>query len=85
MEAAACGRPVITTDVPGCRDAICPNKTGLLVPLKNYVAIVKSINYLISNKVVLEKMSIAARKLAIEKFSIKKVINSHYEIYSNIV
>ncbi len=30
-EAAACGRPVITTDVPGCRDAVYNHKTGILV------------------------------------------------------
>ena len=34
VEAAAAGRAVVTTDVPGCRDAIIVNKTGLLVPLK---------------------------------------------------
>ena len=32
IEAAACGKPVITTNHPGCRDAILPNKTGLLIP-----------------------------------------------------
>ena len=34
MEAAATGRPVITTNVPGCRDAIIDKKTGVLVPPK---------------------------------------------------
>jgi glycosyltransferase involved in cell wall biosynthesis len=35
LELPACGRAVITTDVPGCRDAIIPNVTGLLVPVRN--------------------------------------------------
>ncbi|MCH1993726.1 glycosyltransferase, partial [Achromobacter xylosoxidans] len=35
IEAAACGRAVVTTDVPGCRDAIDPGKTGLLVPVRD--------------------------------------------------
>ena len=39
IEAAACGRVVVTTDHPGCRDAIEPNKTGLLVPIKNASAL----------------------------------------------
>ncbi|WP_421620831.1 glycosyltransferase [Alkalilimnicola ehrlichii] len=34
VEAAACGRAVVTTDMPGCRDAIEPNRTGLLVPAR---------------------------------------------------
>ena len=35
MEAAACGRPVVTTNVPGCKDAVVHNSTGILVPVKN--------------------------------------------------
>ena len=34
-KAAACGRPVVTTNVPGCRDAILNGSTGILVPAKN--------------------------------------------------
>ena len=34
LEAAAASRAIVTTDVPGCRDAIIHNKTGLLVPKK---------------------------------------------------
>ena len=49
LEAAATGRPVITTDVPGYRDAIEPNKTGLLVPVADSQALAEAINYLIAN------------------------------------
>ena len=34
-EAAACGKPIVTTDVPGCKDAIIDRSTGLLVALKD--------------------------------------------------
>ena len=44
VEAAACGRAVITTDVPGCRDAILPNKTGMLVPIKDAKALANAID-----------------------------------------
>ena len=49
IEAAACGRAIVTTDHPGCRDAIEPNKTGLLVPIKNASALADAIEYLIKN------------------------------------
>src|SRR5690606_38436476 len=39
VEAAACGRAVVTTDVPGCRDAITPGVTALLVPVRDAQAL----------------------------------------------
>ena len=51
IEAAACGVPVITTDHPGCKDAIIKNKTGLLVPIKDSRAISKGILKLTNNKI----------------------------------
>ncbi len=48
-EAAACGRPVITTDVPGCRDAIVPGVTGLLVPPQDAEALSVAIERLIAD------------------------------------
>ena len=50
IEAAACGRAVITTDIPGCRDAILDGKTGCLVPVKDSNALASVIIHLISNK-----------------------------------
>ena len=49
IEAAAASRAVVTTDVPGCRDAIIPNKTGLLVPVKNSLKLADALQQLIEN------------------------------------
>ena len=49
IEAAAASRAVITTDVPGCRDAIEPNISGLLVPVMNDEALADAIHDLIKN------------------------------------
>ena len=49
MEAASCGLPTITTDVPGCRDAIVDQITGILVPVKNSNALANALQYLIEN------------------------------------
>ena len=48
-EAAACGRAVVTTNVPGCRDAIEPNKTGFLVPAKDAKALAEKLELLIQD------------------------------------
>lgn len=81
IEAAACGRAVITTDVPGCRDAIEENKTGILVPAKDATALADAIELLINDSDLRVKMGTAGRKLAEEAFSIDKVINQHLIIY----
>ena len=43
MEVAAFGLPVITTDIPGCRDAVIKNKTGLLVPVGDHLKLAEAI------------------------------------------
>ena len=81
IEAAACGRPVVTTDVPGCRDAIEVNKTGILVKVKDSQLLANAIKKLIENKNLRVDMGKAGRELAEKEFSIKKVINTHLDIY----
>jgi glycosyltransferase involved in cell wall biosynthesis len=46
LEAASCGRPIITTDVPGCRDVVIPEVTGLLVPVGNPMYLAQAIGRL---------------------------------------
>ncbi|OCQ54410.1 N,N'-diacetylbacillosaminyl-diphospho-undecaprenol alpha-1,3-N-acetylgalactosaminyltransferase [Photorhabdus australis subsp. thailandensis] len=82
IEAAACGRAVITTDVPGCRDAIINNVTGLLVPVKDSFALSEAIQDLISNSEKRNNMANEGRKLAERVFDISLVISKHLEIYN---
>lgn len=84
IEAAACGKPVITSDHQGCRDAIIPDKTGILVPIKNSKALTKAVNKLLNSPELCEEMGKAGRKLAISKFDIQDVISKHLEIYSEL-
>ena len=85
IEAAACGRAVVTTDVPGCRDAIESNKTGLLVPINNAAALADAIEYLIENSNVREKMGAAGRALAEKEFAIEKIVTEHMKIYRKLL
>ena len=68
MEASATTCPVITTDVRGCRNAIEPNITGILVPLKNSEELAKAIIYLLSNPEIAKKIGEAGRKKAEKEF-----------------
>ena len=81
IEAAACGRAVVTTDVPGCRDAIEPNITGLLCKVKDSKSLASMIEKLIVDKNLRNSMGTAGRELAEKEFDINKVVEKHFEIY----
>lgn len=83
LEAAASGCAVITTEHPGCRDAIVPGKTGMLVSPKNVSSLIKALILLLSDKELTESMGIAGRQLAEERFCITKVIDIHYSVYNS--
>jgi glycosyltransferase involved in cell wall biosynthesis len=84
IEAAASGRAIVTTDVPGCRDAIEPNVTGLLCKVKDANSLSKGIEKLILDKDLRNSMGKVGRELAEKEFDIKKVIKKHFEIYEGI-
>ncbi|HLU02453.1 MAG TPA: glycosyltransferase family 4 protein [Advenella sp.] len=81
VEAAACGRAVITTDVPGCRDAIEAGETGMLVPVRDARAIYEAVCELAENTQKRQAMGQAGRALAQEAFDIRKVVQAHLDIY----
>lgn len=85
VEAAACGRAVVTTDVPGCRDAITPEKTGLLVPPHNAEALADAIQKLVEDPELRQQMGAAGRKLAEDAFAIEKIVEQHMHIYAELL
>ncbi|WP_144630687.1 glycosyltransferase family 4 protein [Bordetella genomosp. 13] len=85
LEAAACGRAVVTTDVPGCRDAITPDRTGLLVPAKDAGALADAIARLAADDALRLAMGRAARELAEQEFDVQDVNRRHLEVYDALV
>jgi glycosyltransferase involved in cell wall biosynthesis len=85
LEAAACGRAVITTDVPGCRDAIEPDQTGLLVPMKNANALAMAMKRLIDDPDYQQQLGLAGRALAEREFGIDRVVAAHLDVYRTLV
>lgn len=85
IEAAACGRAVVTTDVPGCRDAIEPGVTGLLVPTKDSLALADAIAELLADKLRCQAMGAEGRKLAEQAFDVSSVARQHLAIYDELI
>lgn len=81
IEAAACGRAVVTTDVPGCRDAIEPGQTGLLVPVRDAQALADAIARLVEDAALRQALGAAGRALAEREFDIGRVARIHVELY----
>lgn len=84
IEAAACGRAVVTTDVPGCRDAIEPGVTGLLVPVKDAQSLARAVMDLASDSARRQAMGDAGRALAEHEFDIQHVCALHLQLYQEL-
>lgn len=84
LEAAACSCAVITTNHPGCRDAIIPEKTGLLVKPRDIISLKDSLIKLLCDRDLIKSMGKSGRKLAEKKFSVNKVIDIHYDLYNSL-
>ena len=85
IEAAAASRAIVTTDVPGCRDAIIPNKTGLLVPVKDSIKLADALQWLIENPKERVQMGKAGRIFAEKEFKIEKISQNHLDIYKKLL
>ncbi|WP_397474844.1 glycosyltransferase family 4 protein [Pusillimonas sp.] len=81
IEAAACGRAVVTTDVPGCRDAIEADRTGLLVPARDAAALASAVQRLADDAALRRQFGEEGRHLAERAFDIRLVVQRHLEIY----
>lgn len=84
IEAAAAGRAVVTTDTPGCRDAIEPDRTGLLVPLRDAPALAAAIRRLIDDPDRRRAMGAEGRALAERAFDVRHVVAEHLAIYDDL-
>ena len=73
LEAMAMGRPVITTDAPGCRETVIDGENGFLVPVKNVELLKEAMEKLLRNPKLAEQMGQAGLRMAREKYDVHKV------------
>ena len=85
LEACACGLPIVTTNVPGCRDVVTDGLNGLLVPVRNAVALADALETLISNSDLRHKMGMAGREIAINQFSLTRVNAETLIVYNKFL
>lgn len=84
VEAAACGLPLITTDVPGCREVVTDGVDGLLVPKGNGEALAQAIRRLLEDPGLAHRLGEAARRKARSQFDERIVIQRTLEVYAEL-
>ena len=82
IEAAACGRPIVATDQPGCREIVQDGENGLLVPVQDTQALADALRTLINDPQLRQRMGRRGRDLVVEKFSVDQVIRETLSVYS---
>tara|TARA_B100001057_G_scaffold499937_1_gene612608 strand:+ start:2381 stop:3544 length:1164 start_codon:yes stop_codon:yes gene_type:complete len=84
IDAAASGIATVTTNVPGCRDAVLKNKTAFLVKAKTIIPLVNYLERLIKSEALRVKMGREAKKFAYKKFDVKNIVNQTLIIYKKL-
>ncbi|WP_047238257.1 glycosyltransferase family 4 protein [Chromobacterium subtsugae] len=85
LEAMAAKLPCVTTDVPGCREAVRHNDNGFLVPPKNVGALAKAIETLLLDHELSDKMGLRGYERLVTEFSSEIVINDTISLYKELL
>jgi glycosyltransferase involved in cell wall biosynthesis len=85
LEAAACGRPVVATDVPGCREAVRPGETGVLVAPHDVPALAEAIAALAADPARLRACGAAGRALVERDFAEEIVVRQTLAVYCDLL
>jgi glycosyltransferase involved in cell wall biosynthesis len=84
IEAAAIGRPIITTNAPGCKECVNDHVNGFIVPVKDSNILASKMKQLIFDKGLRVKMGKESRKIAEKEFCEQKVIQQTINIYKSL-
>lgn len=85
MEAAASGRAIVTTDVPGCRDIVRNGVNGRVVPPANAAALAEAIEELLKNSAMRQEMARRGREIAVNEFSQEMIAEQTLTLYSELL
>ena len=85
IEAAACGRPIVTTDTPGCREIVRDGENGFLVPPRDVNRLATAMRRLIDDTELRKCFGFRGRQIAEAEFSIERVVSSTLTVYKELL
>jgi len=85
LEAAACGRALIATDVPGCREIARQNVNALLVPVDDPQALADAIETLMTDDALRHRFAAESRRMAVAEFSSQRIGDEIVALYNKLL
>ena len=85
IEAAACGLPIVTADVPGCREVVRHGESGYLVPVRDGPATAAAIGELLDDDALRASMGQTARQLALDEFTVEAFVENTLKTYDAVM
>lgn len=85
IEAAAVGRPIITTDAPGCRECVKDGINGFLVPVKDHEVLAEKMMILLKDKDLRVKMGKKSHEIAEKEFALSLSVNATMDVYQKML
>lgn len=85
LEACASGIPIVTTDVPGCRDVVKHGVNGVLVAPRDSLALANALELLLTNPALRSTMGKAGRDIALDQFSLSHIISKNLGVYNQVL
>lgn len=84
LEAAACARPIVASDIPGCRAVVRDGENGFLVPVNDPVKLADALRCLVLDKELRDQMGAAGRKIVLQKYTTAKVNEETLGVYCDV-
>lgn len=85
LEAGACGRPIVATDVPGCREVVREGMNGLLVPARDAGSLAQAIAALLKDPERRRRMGALGREVVVREFGMERVVRETLALYEGLL
>ena len=85
IEACACGKPVITTPIPGCSDIVRDGENGFIIPQKDPLALAKAIQVLVENPDLRLRFGIRGREIVVDEFASQRMARQTLAVYQELL
>ena len=85
LEAASCARPIVATDVPGCREIVRPGENGILVPVRDARSLADALETLLRDRELRQAMGAKSRALVERLFHQDRVVSETLDVYESLL